>query len=123
MKTSSETSSPSSRSMTQSITGRPATLSRGFGTRWVCGLSRVPLPASGMMTCTSAPSVTVAQADQVIQLGRRGLEHVGVGDGFDLVDHTCTNAYRLTGAEGPLFQLLPGSDPEDQLSGEDVHGF
>src|SRR5215510_10792164 len=102
MKISSDTSSPSSRSITQSITGRPATLSSGLGTRWVCGRSRVPLPASGMMTCTSAPSVTVAQADQVIELRRRRLEHVGISDGFDLMDDTRTNAYRLTGAEGPL---------------------
>ena len=55
MKMSSSMSSPSSRSITQSITGRPATLSSGFGTRCVCGRSRVPFPASGMITCIGQP--------------------------------------------------------------------
>ena len=36
------------------MTGCPATRSIGLGTTCVCGRSRVPLPASGMMTFTGA---------------------------------------------------------------------
>ena len=34
------------------MTGRPATRSIGLGVTCVCGRSRVPFPASGMMTFT-----------------------------------------------------------------------
>src|SRR5437867_1532346 len=34
------------------MTGRPATRTRGLGTRLVSGSSRVPFPASGTMICT-----------------------------------------------------------------------
>ena len=37
------------------VMSRPATLMSGLGTRCVCGRSRVPLPASGMMTCIRIP--------------------------------------------------------------------
>src|ERR1044071_6949412 len=104
MKISSVTSRPPSVSITQSITGRPATLSIGLGTRWVCGRRRVPLPASGMMTCTSAPSVAVGQANQVVELRGGGLQHVTVHDGFDLMDQPRRNVHRLSRAEASLHQ-------------------
>src|SRR5579864_6552182 len=101
MKISSSTASPESRSITQSITGRPATLSSGLGTRWVCGRRRVPFPASGMITCMSASAVAVLEPDEVVQLRRRCLEHVAVHDGFDLMHEPGRDMRRLAGAEGP----------------------
>ena len=100
MKISSLTSSPSSRSITQSMTGRPATLSIGLGTRWVCGRRRVPFPASGMITCMSASSVAVLEPDQVVELRRGCLEHVAVHDGLDLVDEPGRDVHRLARLEG-----------------------
>jgi len=73
------------------------------------------------MTCTSAPSVTVAQADQVIELGRRGLEHVGIGNRLDLVDDPGPDVHRLPSAKGALVELLDGADTEDQFATKDVH--
>ena len=93
MKISSVTSRPSSRSITQSMTGRPATLSIGLGTRWVWGRSRVPLPASGMITCMSAPSVAVLEPDEVVELGGGRLEHVAVHHRLDLVDQLGRNVH------------------------------
>src|SRR4051812_48892105 len=83
-------------SSTYCITGFPATLSIGFGVTCVCGRSRVPFPASGMMTfivpvsraswCAGPfAAVPVAQADDVVEVWRRRLEHVAVGDRFHLV--------------------------------------
>src|SRR5688572_1204517 len=123
MKISSLTSRPSSRSITQSITGRPATLSSGLGTRWVWGRRRVPLPASGMITCMSASTVAVLNPHQIVELRRRGLEHVAVLDGLDLVDQLGGNANRLAGPEPPLLERGPGLDPEQQLAAQHVHGF
>src|SRR3954469_9582332 len=104
MKISSVTSSPSRRSITQSITGRPATFSSGLGTRCVCGRSRVPLPASGMITCMSASSVAVLEPDQVVELRRGGLEDVAVHDGFDLVHEPGRDVDRLTRLERARFE-------------------
>src|SRR5689334_24776443 len=88
------------------ITGLPATLSIGFGVMYVCGRSRVPLPASGMMTfmpraswgicraCVGGAlsrrarafaSVASLNSHDVIELGSARLEHVVVGDGFHVV--------------------------------------
>src|SRR5688572_10115101 len=123
MKISSVTSRPSSRSITQSITGRPATLSSGFGTRWVWGRSRVPLPASGMITCMSASSVSVLEAHQVVELGRGGLEHVAVHHRLDLVDQLGRNMDRLAGLERSADKRVSGLGPKNELSGQHMHGL
>src|SRR5215210_4637463 len=101
MKISSLTSSPARRSITQSMTGRPATLSSGLGTRWVCGRRRVPFPASGTITCMSASAVAVLEPDQVVELGCGCLQHVAVHDGLDLVDEPGRNVHRLARLERP----------------------
>src|SRR5665213_3258186 len=46
-------------SSTYCITGFPATRSIGFGVWYVCGRSRVPFPASGMITFTLLPRIGV----------------------------------------------------------------
>src|SRR5918992_5387950 len=101
MKISSVISSPSSRSITQSMTGRPATLSRGLGTRCVWGRSRVPFPASGMITCISTSSVAVLEAHEVVELGRRGFEHVAVHNRLDLVDQLRWDMHGVARLEWP----------------------
>src|SRR4030095_1871645 len=120
MKISSLTSRPSSRSITQSITGRPATFSRGLGTRWVCGRSRVPFPASGMITCMSASAVAVLETHQIVELGRRCLEHVAVLDGFDLVHESWWNVCALARPEAPFLQLTGRPRADEQLTPGDV---
>src|SRR5215207_7511203 len=119
MKISSLTSSPSRRSMT----GLPATLSIGLGTRWVLGRRRVPFPASGMITCMSASSVAVLEPDEVVELRRRCFEHVAVHDGLDLVNESRRNVHRFAGLERAGDELLAGTGPEDQLAPEHVHGL
>src|SRR2546427_4682977 len=59
------------------MTGRPATRTRGLGTRLVSGRSRVPFPARGTMTFMSHPSVAVFEPHHVVDFGSRGLEQVG----------------------------------------------
>src|ERR1700674_345732 len=118
MKINSVTSSPSSRSITQSMTGRPATLSSGLGTRCVCGLSRVPLPASGMITCISTSSVAVLEAHKVVELGRGCLEHVAVYHGLDLVNQLGRNVHCLSGLEWPRHQSLALLGSEGELARE-----
>src|SRR3954464_11289624 len=114
MKISSVLSRPSSRSITQSTTGRPATLSSGLGTRRVGGRRRVPFPARGMITCISTSSVAVLEAYQIIQLGRRGLEHVAVHNRLDLVDQPGRDMHALTRPErtGNGSVTLPGAELE-----------
>src|ERR687897_2314372 len=121
MKISSVTSSPLRRSITQSITGRPATFSSGFGVRCVWGRRRVPLPARGMITCMSASSVAVLEAHEVVQLGRRGLEDVAIHHRLDLVDELRWNVHGLTGLERPRYERLPRLSAEDELAREHVH--
>src|SRR5919107_1000036 len=116
-------SSPSSRSMTQSITGRPATLSSGLGTMWVCGRSRVPLPARGMITCISASSVAVFQPHEIVELRRRGLEHVAVLHRLDLVDQLGGDVHRFAGLERPGDHGIAASGAELELAPEHVHGL
>src|SRR5438034_6317360 len=69
------------------MTGRPATRTRGFGTRLVSGRSRVPFPARGTMTFMSHPSVAVFEPHHVVDFGSRGLEQVGRHHRLELVDH------------------------------------
>src|SRR6476646_6545606 len=118
---SSLTSSPSRRSITQSITGRPATFSIGLGTRCVCGRRRVPFPASGMITCMSAPSVAVLEPDEVVALRRGCLEHVAVHNGLDLVHELGRNVHALADLERARLERVAGPGAEDQLAPEHVH--
>src|SRR5512138_1397955 len=121
MKISSLTSRPSSRSITQSITGRPATLSIGLGTRWVWGRRRVPLPASGMITCMSASTVAVLEPDEIVELGGGCLQHVAVHDGLDLVNERGGNVHGFAGAEWTGDDLAVRLRAQDQLAREHVH--
>src|SRR5512141_3394578 len=121
MKMSSSMFSPSSRSITQSITGRPATLSSGVGVRWVCGRSRVPFPASGMMTCISASPVAVFEPHQVVQMIGGRLQHVAVHDGLDLVHERRRDVRALAGPEGTRDQAVTLLHPENQLTRQHVH--
>src|SRR5215210_2926720 len=123
MKISSLTSRPSSRSITQSITGRPATLSSGLGTRCVCGRSRVPLPASGMITCMSVPSVAILEPHQIIQLRRGGLQHVAVHHGLDLVNELRWDVHRVARLEWPRHQRFTRFGSQDELTPKHVHRF
>src|SRR5919107_4264221 len=123
MKISSLISRPSSRSMTQSITGRPATLSSGLGTRWVCGLSRVPFPASGMITCISPSSVAVFEAYEIVELGRRSLEHVAVHNRLDLVDQLRWDMHCVPRLERPGHCRIAPSGPQLELAMQNVHGL
>src|SRR5512141_3391456 len=121
MKMSSSMFSPSSRSITQSITGRPATLSSGVGVRWVCGRSRVPFPASGMMTCISASPVAVFEPYQVVEVVGGRLQHVAVHHGLDLVHERRRDVRALAGPERARDEAIALLDPQDQLAGQDVH--
>src|SRR6476661_840948 len=123
MKISSLTSSPSSRSITQSMTGRPATLRSGLGTRWVWGRRRVPFPASGMITCMSASTVAVLEPDEVVELRRGCFEHVAVDHRFDLVDELGRDVDRLPCLERTRLELGTGTRAQDELAPEHVHGF
>src|SRR5919108_2666850 len=93
-------------SITQSITGRPATLSRGLGTRWVWGRSRVPLPARGMITCISVSAVAILKSHQIVQVWGRGLQHIAVHDRLDLMNQLGRDVHRLAGLEGPRHQSI-----------------
>src|ERR671926_1938508 len=97
------------------ITGLPATLSIGFGVTCVCGLSRVPFPASGMMTfmvpvslrcaCPFSP-VAVAEPHDIVQIRRGGLEHVAVRHRLHVVDGARGDAERLSNLELHVAQLF-----------------
>src|SRR5690242_5724066 len=106
MMISSVTPSPSSLSITQSITGRPATLIIGFGTRCVCGRSLVPLPASGMITCMSCSPVPVLEPDHVVQVVGGRLEDVRRFDRFELVNAPGGNLLGVSGTHDPFLQSL-----------------
>src|SRR5882724_10742640 len=118
MKISSLTSSPWRRSITQSMTGRPATFSSGFGVRWVWGRSRVPFPASGMITCMSASSVAVLEPDEIVELGSGCLQDVAVGDGLDLVNQPGRDVHGLPRPERTRLQLRARARAQDQLARE-----
>src|SRR6478752_3091696 len=125
MKISSLTSSPSSRSITQSMTGRPATLRSGLGTRWVWGRRRVPFPASGMITCMSASAVAVLEPDKVVELRRGCFEHVAVDHRFDLVDELGRDVDGLPCLERTGLELGTGTRAQDELaqSSSNPHGL
>src|SRR5438876_8813315 len=86
------------------MTGRPATRTRGLGTRLVSGRSRVPFPARGTMTFMSHPSVAVFEPHHVIDFGSRGLEQVGRHHRLELVDHLRLDVERGSLRHGPLDQ-------------------
>src|SRR5919109_5383271 len=97
------------------ITGLPATLSIGFGVTCVCGRSRVPFPASGMMTfmvrvslrcaCPLSP-VTVAEPHDVVEVWRGGLEHVAVRHRLHVVNGARRDPERLPDLEPHVLQLV-----------------
>src|SRR5882724_151947 len=105
------------------MTGRPATRTRGFGTRLVSGRSRVPFPASGTMTFMSRPPVAVFEAHDVVDLGGGSLEQVGRGHGLELVDQLRLDVERRALRHGPLDQRIALLDAEDDLAREHVDRF
>src|ERR671929_1940810 len=109
------------------ITGLPATLSIGFGVTCVCGRSRVPFPASGMMTfmmrlslrCVRPLSpVPVTEPHDIVQIRRGGLEHVAVRHRLHVVDGARRDAERLSDLELHVAQLFAAVElhPVDHLS-------
>src|SRR3954451_19747106 len=74
-----------------------------------------------MITCISTSSVAVLEAYQIIQLGRRGLEHDAVHNRLDLVDQPGRDMHALTRPErtGNGSVTLPGAELE--LAPEHVH--
>src|SRR5919199_4559854 len=113
------------------ITGLPATLSIGLGVTCVCGRSRVPFPASGMMTfmvpvslrCACPfSSVAVAEPHDVVQVRRGGLEHVAVRHRLHVVDGARRDAERLPDLELHILQLLAAVElhPVDHLPRQQV---
>src|SRR5438445_3246897 len=88
------------------MTGRPATRTRGLGTRLVSGRSRVPFPARGTMTFMSHPSVAVFEPHHVVDFGSRGLEQVGRHHRLELVDHLRLDVERGSLRHGPLDQRI-----------------
>src|SRR5439155_13372737 len=102
------------------MTGRPATRTKGFGTRLVSGRRRVPFPASGTMTCMSHPPVAVFEPHDVVDLGCRGLEQVGRHHRLELVDQLRLDVERRPLRHGPLDQRLALLDAENDLTREHV---
>src|SRR6266699_3491111 len=98
------------------MTGRPATRTRGLGTRLVSGMSRVPFPASWTMTFMSHPPVAVFEPHDVVDLGRRSLEQVGRHHRLELMDQLRFDVECRPLRHGPLDQDLadvavgPGPD-------------
>src|SRR6185437_6324705 len=105
------------------MTGRPATRTRGFGTRLVSGRSRVPFPASGTMTFMSGPPVAVFEPHDVVDLGGGRLEQVGRGHGLELMDQLRLDVERRPLRHGPLDQRIALLDAEDDLAREHVDRF
>src|SRR5207245_1661002 len=105
------------------MTGRPATRTRGLGTRLVSGRSRVPFPARGTMTFMSHPSVAVFEPHHVVDFGSRGLEQVGRHHRLELVDHLRLDVERGSLRHGPLDQRIALLDAQDDLAREHVDRF
>src|SRR5881392_491004 len=105
------------------MTGRPATRTRGFGTRLVSGRSRVPFPARGTMTFMSHPSVAVFEPHHVVDFGSRGLEQVGRHHRLELVDHLRLDVDRGSLRHGALDQRIALLDAQDDLAREHVDRF
>src|ERR1700722_8980303 len=112
------------------ITGLPATLIIGLGVTCVWGRSRVPLPASGMMTFTACSrragpfaSVLVAQTDHIIQVRRRRLQHVAIRDRDHLVHRPRRIVIRLTDCEPHVPQRPIDLDEIPHFAGEKMDGF
>src|SRR5437879_4522186 len=105
------------------MTGRPATRTRGFGTRLVSGRSRVPFPASGTMTFMSRTPVAVFEPHDVVDLGGGSLEQVGRGHGLELVDQLRLDVERRALRHGPLDQRIAPLDAQDDLAREHVDRF
>src|SRR5688500_12969748 len=113
------------------ITGLPATLSIGLGVMCVCGRRRVPLPASGMITFMSGASrgswragafstVTILEANDVVELRGADLQHVAVGDRLHVVHGTRRYAERLSGLELHVAHLAVDLHPVRELSREQM---
>src|SRR2546425_10677036 len=105
------------------MTGRPATRTRGLGTRLVSGRRRVPFPASGTMTFMSHAPVAVFESHHVVDLGRGGLEQVARRYRFELVDQLRLDVERRPLGHGPLDQRVAPLNPQDDLARQHVNGF
>src|SRR5204863_8330526 len=105
------------------MTGRPATRTRGLGTRLVSGRRRVPFPASGTMTFMSHAPVAVFESHDVIDLGRGGLEQVARRYRFELVNQLRLDVERRPLGHGPLDQRVAPLNAQDDLARQHVNGF
>src|SRR6478752_1659709 len=96
----------------------------------VCGRSRVPFPASGMMTFMQSSKwsrgarafapVTVLDAHDVVEVWSRHLENVAVGHGFHLMNRPRRHSIRLADRERHLHRLVVFPDPVDQMPRQQV---
>src|SRR6266699_2850394 len=105
------------------MTGRPATRTRGLGTRLVSGRRRVPFPASGTMTFMSHAPVAVFESHDVVDLGRGGLEQVARRYRFELVNQLRLDVERRPLGHGPLDQRVAPLNPQDDFARQHVNGF
>src|SRR6266516_1090894 len=105
------------------MTGRPATRTRGLGTRLVSGRRRVPFPASGTMTFMSHAPVAVFESHDVVDLGRGGLEQVARRYRFELVNQLRLDVERRPLGHGPLDQRVASLNAQDDLARQHVNGF
>src|SRR6185312_12120301 len=76
-----------------------------------------------MITCISTSSVAVLEAHQIIELGRRGFEHVAVHNRLDLVDQLGGDMHTLTGSERTGDSAVTLSGAELELAPQYVHGL
>src|SRR2546427_12414272 len=105
------------------MTGRPATRTRGLGTRLVSGRRRVPFPASGTMTFMLHAPVAVFESHDVVDLGRGGLEQVARRYRFELVNQLRLDVERRPLGHGPLDQRVAPLNAQDDLARQHVNGF
>src|SRR5437899_1796446 len=92
------------------MTGRPATCTRGFGTRL----------ASGTMTFISHSPVAVLETHHVVDLGGRGLEEVGRDDRLELMDQFGLDMEGSPLPHALLDQGIARLDAQDDLPREYV---
>src|SRR2546427_12710516 len=86
------------------MTGRPATRTRGLGTRLVSGRRGVPFPANGTMNFMLHAPVAVFGSHDVVDLGRGGLEQVARRYRVGLVNQLRVRAERRPLGRAPLDQ-------------------
>jgi hypothetical protein len=68
-------------------------------------------------------AVFVGETDDVIEMRRRDLEHIAIGDRLHLVNGLRRHAISLPDLEVHRNELVTLPDPIDELAGHEVDGF